>query len=473
MRSHNRRNFLKQTAAAALLPAGCGSSPPPNILFAISDDVSWPHASAYGDPVVRTPVFDRVARDGVRFTHAFSNAPSCTPSRGAILTGQHPWRLEENANLWSTLQSKFEVYPDMLEAAGYVVGFMRKSWAPGKFEAGGRTRNPAGPRFASFGEFFQTIPRGRPFCFWFGSSDAHRPYEEGSGLASGMKLEDVVVPPWLPDVDAVRGDMLDYYFEIQRFDRELGEVIGALEAAGLYDNTIVVVTSDNGMPFPRAKATLYDGGVRMPLAVSWPARVPGGRVVDDFVSLADFAPTFLEAAGLEPPPAMTGRSLLNVLLSAGEGRVNPERDRVFTAMERHAWARTGGLGYPMRAIRTYDHLYIRNFEPDRWPAGIPDGYGYGEIPNCPTKTFMLEHRDSAEYGHFFDLACAKRPAEELYHLASDPYQLVNVAATPAHARARQALRDQLDQCLRDTGDPRLTGGEIIWDTTPFYGRKRA
>jgi len=287
-----------------------------------------------------------------------------------------------------------------------------------------------------------------------------------------MRIEDVAVPPWLPDVPEVRSDILDYYFEIQRFDREFGEVLEILGQANRFENTLVVVTSDNGMPFPRSKATLYDAGIRMPLAMCWPARAPGGRVVDDFVSFADFAPTFLEAAGLSPTPAMTGRSLMNVLLSDKQGRVDFARDRVLSAMERHAYCRENGAGYPMRALRTYDYLYIRNFEPDRWPAGYPQGYGFGEIDDSPTKTFVRENRNTKEFGRFFELACAKRPAEELYDLTKDPGQLNNVAADPAYEGARAVMWQQLEQRLRETGDPRATGGDIIWDSIEFYGRKR-
>lgn len=470
-----RRDFLARSVAGGLGLLSCGPRAPerpPNILFAISDDVSWLHTSAAGDKVVKTPAFDRVASAGVRFTHAFSCAPSCTPSRGGILTGQDIWRLEGGANLFNTLDKKFDVYPDLLEAAGYQLGCMRKAWGPGQFEPGGRTRNPAGPKYESFGEFFTGAGEGRPFCFWFGASDAHRPYEKGSGLKSGMRIEDVEVPPWLPDVPEVRSDILDYYFEIQRFDREFGEVLEILDKAGELENTLVVVTSDNGMPFPRAKATLYDSGVRMPLAMCWPARVPGGRVVDDLMGFADFAPTFVEAAGLEAPAAMTGRSLMNVLLSDQQGRVDAGRDQVFSAMERHAYCREEGAGYPMRAIRTHDYLYIRNFEPDRWPAGDSRGYGFGEIANSPTKTFVLENRDTEEFGRFYELACAKRPAEELYDLSKDPGQLTNVAGDPAYREAKAAIREQFEQYLRETGDPRLTGGNIIWDSIEFYGRKR-
>ena len=159
----------------------------PNILLAISDDQSWLHAGAYGDPVVQTPAFDRIAREGVLLTHAFCAAPTCGPSRSAILTGQPIWRLEEGGNIHSTLPSKFEVYTELLEEAGYVVGYTRKGWSPGRLEPGGRTRNPAGKRFDEFDTFLRRVPAGQPFCFWLGSFDPHRPYKLGSGRAAGKR----------------------------------------------------------------------------------------------------------------------------------------------------------------------------------------------------------------------------------------------------------------------------------------------
>ena len=340
----------------------------PNILLAISDDQSWPHAGAYGDNIVRTPAFDRVARDGVLFTHAFTSAPSCTPARAAILTGQDFWRLEEGANLMGTLPKKFAVYPDLLEAEGYFVGFSGKGWAPGNFKAGGRDRNPAGPRYESFEEFLASVPEGKPFCFWFGSSDPHRPYAKGTGVKSGKKLEDVVIPAFSPDTPEVRSDILDYYFEIERFDRQVGEMLKLLEKTSQRDNTVVVITSDNGMPFPRAKTNLYDAGTRMPLAVRWPDKVKAGRVIDDFVLLTDLAPTFLETAGVKVPAEMSGNGLARLLRSDQAGHVDPKRDRVFVGRERHGWNREANIGYPSRAVRTYRYLYIRNFEPKRFPG---------------------------------------------------------------------------------------------------------
>lgn len=463
----------------------------PNIVFAIADDWSAPHAGAYGDPTVRTPNFDRIAREGARFTHAFTAAPSCTPSRAAILTGQAAHRLEEGGNLHGFLPSRFDVYPDLLEQAGYVVGYTGKGWGPGQFEPGGRKRNPAGPQFKNFDEFIQQRAAGRPFCFWFGSNDPHRPYEAGTGVKAGLKLDSVRVPPFLPDTPEVRSDLLDYYVEVERFDRDLGRIISTLERLGEIDNTLVIVTSDNGMPFPRAKANVYDSGARMPLAIRPPSRGPAdpalrrGSVVDAFISHTDLAPTILEAAGLKPPASMTGRSLLPLLggfprrsssqpqrAKAGESQAG--RDRVFIERERHAHVREGNLSYPVRAIRTMDYLYIRNFRPDRWPAGDPQlvfSVGpFGDIDGSPTKSLLIDRQDDPTIARYFRLATAKRPAEELYALKSDPHQLENVAGRPEYREVQRRLRQQLESWLRETGDPRATTDDDRWDRFPYYGQ---
>jgi arylsulfatase A-like enzyme len=453
-------------------PAGATGAEPdrrPNILFALADDWAWPHAGVYGDKVVKTPVFDRVAREGVLFTHAFCAAPTCSASRASILTGQAPHRLEEGANLWGILPQRYPVYPDLLEKAGYAVGYSGKGWGPGTLEGSGRTRNPAGPQFKNFAEFLQKAPADKPFCFWFGSRDPHRPYVRGSGVRSSMDPSKVMVPLDLPDTPEVRGDILDYYFAVERYDRDVGAILKLLQEAGRLDNTIVVMSGDNGWPFPHGKANLYDAGTRQPLAVRWPARCPGGRTVHDFISLTDLAPTFVEAAGLKPLPEMTGRSFLDILLD----HPYVPRDRVFTERERHANVRRGDLSYPSRAIRTKEFLYIRNFRPDRWPAGDAELYhsvgAFGDIDGGPSKEVILDRRDDPKIHPFFVLACAKRPAEELYDLAKDLAQIHNVADQPAYAAVKQKLRGQLEDWLKATGDPRVTHDDDRWDRFRYVG----
>jgi len=484
-----RRDFMKkagQSAAVLSMTGIAGASPKsqkrPNILFCISDDQSWNHAGAMGDPVVQTPAFDRVAREGILFTHAFCDAPSCAPSRSAILTGQHIWRLKEAGNIHSRLPEEFITYVDLLDKAGYAVGSNSKAWSPGQFKTAegwvhnSKTNlNPAGSKFKSFEEFHQNKPANMPFCFWLGSTDAHRPYEKNSGSGSGMDPAKVVVPQHLPDNTVVRNDILDYYFELERWDRKVADALAVLEKAGELDNTLVVVTSDNGMPFPRAKATLYDYGTRMPLAIRWPGGIGSpGRTNDSFVHLSDMAPTFLEAAGLKPPKAMTGQSLKNVF----NGEETSERKAAYVAMERHDGCREGGKGYPCRAIRTKDYMYIYNFESARWPSGSPDAsvcaraIPYGEIDDSPTKTFMMEHRNEHGVARLAELSFGMRPAEELYDLKKDPHQMNNVAGNVAYLDVQKSIREQLFDYLKKTKDPRLTGGPADWDYYPYYGLQK-
>jgi N-sulfoglucosamine sulfohydrolase len=485
-----RRELLKTAAGLTVAPTALGqrSGRRPNILFALADDWSWPFASIAGEPIVKTPVFDRVARRGVLFTNAFVSAPSCSPSRAAILTGQWHWRLEEGANLGGTLPAKFPVYPDLLESAGYHVGFTRKGWSPGDETPGGRKRNPAGPRYQDFAAFLAARPKDAPFCFWFGSTDPHRPYDRDSGVTSGMRWQDVRVPPYLADHETVRRDLCDYFFEVQRFDRETGELLAMIEKAGELDNTIVVMSGDNGLPFPRAKGTIYDSGTHVPLAISWPTRISRPRTVEDFVSLSDLAPTFLEAAGIPLPSQMTGRSLLPLLTSAS-GR---HRDHVLTGMERHVPSR-GEIrgGYPMRAIRTKEFLYIRNFKSDRWPAGDPNGLektgeqpftfdelvketskALADIDSGPTKAHMAIHRDEPAVKPLYELAAGKRPERELYDLGKDPFQMRNVASQASYAAVVKRLDAQLMSELKASGDPRATGGGDEFDRYIWYQGRR-
>ncbi|WP_394794991.1 sulfatase [Armatimonas sp.] len=442
----------------------------PSILFVIADDASWSHFGAYGDPVAQTPNFDRVAREGALFTHAFCASPSCTPSRGGILTGQHIWRLGEGANLHSFWPNTAPVYPDLLAAAGYAVGHTGKGWGPGDFAKHGRENNPAGPRFASFDAFLKTIASAEtPFCFWFGSLNPHRVYEKGIGRKRGKKLENVVVPPFLPDTPEVRSDMLDYYSEIEDFDGELGGLLALLERTGRAQNTLVVVTSDNGFPFPHGKTNLYDAGARMPLAIRWPGRIKPGQKRRELVSHTDVAPTFLEAAGVPLPKEITGQSLLPLLISGKKQK----RDVVYFARERHvAAARAGNLGYPARAIRTQDFLYIRNLAPERWPAGDPPLYSdidqANSINGSPSKQAVVESTDP----RFAAWATTKRPADELYDLKTDPHQLTNLATSSKHAKTLARLRTQLDETLKKTGDPRVSGKDDFDRYPSFSGARK-
>ena len=325
----------------------------------------------------------------------------------------------------------------------------------------------------SFRRFLkERADKSAPFFFWYGSQEPHRSYQRGIGRANGIDPDQVTVPDFLPDDSVVREDMADYYYEIAWFDRQLGEILRALEESGELENTIVIVTSDNGMPFPRAKANLYEYGTHMPLAVRWGTKVRPSRQIDDFISSTDFAPTLLEAAGLKVPEVMSGQSFLDILLAEASGQVVPERNTVFTGIERHTYCRPGGLGYPIRAVRQGDWTYILNFEPDRWPAGHPrfasphQGF-YGDIDAGPTMDFLLQHQQKPAVKPYFALATAKRPHEELYRLTDDPFQLTNLAEDAQYQTKKDSLHTILMQHLAKTDDPRARG-EAPWDHYPYY-----
>ena len=440
----------------AASPSAAPSATRPNILLAISDDQTWLHTGASGCKAVKTPHFDRVAAQGVLFTHAFVSSPGCAPSRGAVLSGQAFWRLREGAVQRSSFPGGIRVYPEILESAGYHVGLQGKGWGPGLVR--GRPHNPAGKDYPSFERFLEDAPPGKPFCFWFGSKNPHRPYRPGSGLAKGMKLEDAVVPGFLPDVREVRSDLLDYYAGIERFDVELGHVLDILEQSGRAADTLIIVAGDNGMPFPRAKTNLYDCGVRVPLAVRWPARVRAGRIVDDFVSLADCAPTLLCAAGLKPLPEMTARSFLDVLLADGSGRIDSTRDHVVFGRERH------GTSWPCRALRNERFLYIRNFAPERLD-------GLMTAADAPSQRFILEHASDPRYRRFHELAFGPRAAEELYDVQNDAAQINNLAGRPEHAATLKRMRQELEAELKRTDDPRILGQGTVFDNYPDATQK--
>ncbi len=449
---------------------------PPNILFLLADDWSYPHAGAYGDPVIRTPTFDRLAKEGALFDNAFCAAPSCSPSRAAILTSRYPHQLASAGNLWSVIPNKFPNWVSILEDNGYHTGKSQKGWGPGDFKRGGYSHNPAGKNFASFEDFIKEKNDGQPFFFWFGSTDPHRSYERNAGVKTGMKSTDIIVPGFLPDLECVRNDIMDYFFEVERFDRESGNIIRLLEENGELDNTLIVMTSDNGMPFPRAKANLYDYGTRMPLAMYWEGKITSGTRIEQFMNFIDFGPTFLEAAGMVIPESFSGRSLIPLFKDKkSEDNI---RDKVFLERERHANVRKGDLSYPGRAIRTKEYLYIRNFEPGRWPAGDPETHQsvgqYGDVDNSISKFLIMEMEGKSMVPDFFKLSFSKRPSEELYILAEDPFNLNNVATNPNYEAIITKLRAGLEDWMEQTNDLRVNDPQTnYWDLveyTPDYQR---
>lgn len=444
---------------------------PVNILLIIADDMSM-NAGIYGEQAIKTPGIDGVAANGVFFNNAFCTASSCTPSRASILSGKYPHELEEGANLWGTFPSKFPNYTKTLKGAGYTIGLTGKGWGPGQTLPGGYKENPAGPQFKDFDDFISKLAENAPFCFWLGSSDPHRPYDTELTKQTAIDKSKIKVPAWLPDNEVVREDMMDYLAEVKRFDETIEKAISLLKQKGLYENTFIIITSDNGMPFPRAKANVYNSGSNIPLIMSWGNHFTKGKNYNELVILADLAPTILDAANIKATAPLTGNSLLPLL-------ENNKKDKrfssVFLERERHANVRKEMQGYPVRAIRTEEYLYVENLKPDRWPAGDPD-YNippapFGDIDNGGSKEFLIKNRNNPAYAKWVKASLEKRPARELYILKNDPDQMNNVAEARQNAKIIKELKEKLDQWRKQTNDPLLGTSKDIFDTYPYYGRK--
>lgn len=473
---------LLALALIGVAPARAADSRP-NILFIIFDDWNGNHAGAYGCTWVNTPNFDRVAREGILFKNAFTSNPKCSPCRASILTGRNTWQLEEAVCHGGIFPSKFVVYPDLLEAAGYTVGLTGKGWGPGDYRASGRTRNPAGPSFdkltqavsasgisrndyaGNFGQFLDQRPKGKPFCFWMGFHEPHRSYELNSGVRSGKKLSDVKVPAFLPDSDLTRGDLLDYAVEVEWGDAQIGKALAVLEAAGELDRTLIVVTSDHGMPFPFVKGQIHEDGFHLPLAMRWGKVIKPGRVVEDFVNVRDFAPTYLELAGLKQHEQITGKSLASLLRSEKSGWIE-KRDVMLAGKERHDIGRPNDWGYPVRAIRTPEYLYVHNFHPERWPACNPET-DFGNCDPSPTKELLKRLG-----GHFYELSFGKRLPDELYDLRRDPECVDNLAHDLFYAEKVAELRSRMMAMLKQEQDPRALGQAAIFDTYQYLGGRK-
>jgi uncharacterized sulfatase len=495
----------------------------PNILIAISDDQSFAHTSINGDKLVKTPNFDRVAKAGILFTNCIAGSPGCAPSRSSMLTGRYPWQNEHAGQHASEYPQKFVTFPDELENAGYAIGITGKGCGPFNWRASGRKRNPAGPElngikykkedpqgppakgikntnyFANFKKFLENKNADKPFYFWYGAHEPHRFFEKGSGLREGINPDIADIPGFLPNHPEVRSDMADYALEIEWSDKHLGMILDHLEEIGELENTIVIVTADNGMAFPGAKANCYEYGIHVPMAISYPAGFPSNRKVDDLISFTDIAPTLLEMTNIKPEKmmAMSGESILDILKSKKSGKINQKRDFVMSSRERHSSSRWNNLGYPQRALRTDRYLYIRNFKPERWPAGAPqmlkadgtldkmhgrrrekDGnynYAYTDIDACPTKDVLIEERNKPEMKEYFLYSMGrKRPAEEFFDIVEDPYCLNNLADDSKYKETLNDLRSKMKAYCTKTGDPRFVGDTPdIFETYKRYSHIRS
>lgn len=482
---------LAMLLAAALLSSCAPSPPSPNVLLVVADDWSADHAGSYGCRWVKTPNFDRIASRGLLFENAFTPVAKCAPSRAALLTGRNPWQLGAAANHACFFPMEFTSLFEAFSKQGWSAGFTGKGWSPGvALDRRGRPRNLTGRSFqkrslkaptsgidgndyaGNLSDFLDQAAPGRPWIFWMGIHEPHRGYERGSGIAKGGKrLSDPDrVPSYWPDTRTVRSDMLDYAMEVEHFDAQLGRAVRELEKRGQLDNTLVVITSDNGMPFPRVKGQTFLHSNRMPLAIMWPAGLSQpGRRVREFVSFVDIAPTVAGLAGIPwwrlGMAAPAGRSLEDII-RASPPASGPARDHVLLGKERNDPGRPGDAGYPSRGIVSNGMLYVRNYAPERWPSCNPET-GYLDTDGGPTKSAILQARRAEGSNRHWTACFGKRPAEELYDLQRDPDCMRNLASEPALRETKEGMERDMVAELRSQGDPRMFGRGSALEKHPF------
>ncbi|WP_298238978.1 sulfatase [uncultured Algibacter sp.] len=458
----------------------------PNVLLVVADDATVRHMGAYGSHYIKTPAFDRVAKEGVLFNNAYTPNAKCAPSRASVLTGRNSWQLEQGGNHMPYFPSKFKTFPETLNENGYHVGYTGKGWLPGvAFNEDGSKRNllvkyyndaklnPPTTEISdcdyagNFDMFLKDNKEDKPFFFWFGCWEPHRQYEYESGLRAGKKLNEIdeVFAFW-PDNDEVRKDILDYALELEYFDAQLGKLIKQLEDHNKLDNTIIIVTSDNGMPFPRIKGQEYELSNHLPLAIMWPKGIKqADRKIDDYVNFIDLAPTVLEFAGISQEAsgmaAIEGKSLAPLLTGDKSGIVDASRDHILIGKERHDIGRPNNIGYPIRGIFKGDYLYLKNFKTDRWPAGNPET-GYLNCDGGPTKTAILDTYGTKDK-KYWEMSFGKRVEEELYNIKTDPLCMNNLAANADFKAKKEKLFAQMKAELTAQKDPRILGEGDVFD----------
>ncbi len=462
----------------------------PNILYLVADDAGR-DMSAYGVKWVNTPAFDRIAREGILFNNGYTPNAKCAPSRAVMLTGRNPWQLDAGMNHVNYFPNYFKTYPEALSDNGYFVGKTGKGWGPGvALHSDGSDRNVLVKNYdalttappakyisnndyaANFADFVKKAD-GKPWCFWIGFIEPHRAYEYGAGIKKGGKKPEMIdrVPAYFPDSLTVRTDMLDYAYEIEYLDSHVARVLKTLEENGQLENTLIVYTSDHGMPFPRVKGNAYENANHVPFAAMWKNGIKNpGRKIDDYVNMTDLAPTFLDAAGVSTQQSgmhpMIGKSLLSLFNSTKSGWIEEDRKFQLVGQERHDYGRPHDVGYPIRGMHKNNMLYVKNYENDRWPACNPET-GYLNTDGSPTKTLILNNRRNGVDKTYWDMSFGKRPTEELYDLKKDPDCVVNLAALPKYQATKKSMEKEMEAKLLAQGDLRMMGFGHIYEQYPF------
>jgi N-sulfoglucosamine sulfohydrolase len=405
---------------------------PPNVLYLHSHDTGR-HVEPYGKPVA-TPNIQHLAHQGVLFRQAFCAVPTCSGSRGCLLTGQygHSNGLVGLAHRGFRLRDYREHIVNTLRKAGYWSALIGEQHISKRPDIIGYDRVVKVPTthvssVAPIARGLISEPPPEPFFLSVGFFETHREFFTPSSVSDALYSEP---PPNLPDAPETRRDMAAFKASARALDQGVGAVLQALDEQRLSDDTLVLFTTDHGIAFPGAKATLYDRGLGVALIVRGPGGFSGGRVIDALVSHLDVYPTLCDLAGLDHPSFLQGRSLLPIV----RGDVDEIRDHIFAEATFHA------AYEPQRAVRTRQWKYIRRFGDRTTPvlANTDDG---------PSKDLLLRHGWAERWV----------PFEQLYDLVFDPGEASNLASDPAHADTRRELSDRLEQWMRKTDDPLLYG----------------
>src|SRR5262245_28498797 len=433
------------TLLATLLLAGplvAADGPRRNVLLLIADDLGL-QVGCYGDKAAKTPNIDALAASGTRFTHGFASVASCSPSRATILTGLPTHQCGQyglahathNAHTFRDVQS----VPKMLKSAGYRAGVIAKLHVQPPevylWDVEIRNNGRNGPLIAAEAKKFLEATGDKPFFLLVGFTDPHRaklgfdstnPIKGVPTFAFDPKA--LPLPYHIPDRPDARADLADYYGSVARLDFGVGAVLQALKDTKHDEDTLVIFLSDNGIPFPGAKTTLYDAGVHPPLVIRAPSAKSKAVVSDAMASWTDIAPTILGWAGVKPAAAMGGKSLLPVL----EKEDAQERAVVFGSHQFHEIT----MYYPMRRVRTPTHKVIVNLAN---PLPVPFA---SDLYDSDTWQGILKRNDTMVGKRSRD-AFEHRPREELFDLAKDPDELKDVAADPAYANTLKELKGRL------------------------------
>ncbi len=459
--------FLRLSAMLLTVSAGRGlAAERPNILFLLSDDHSAPYVGCYGCPDVRTPNLDRLASEGMRFDRMFVSCPQCVPSRAALMTGRSPVAVRM-VRFTSPLPGELPALPDLLrDQAGYFTGVGGRSYHLDGPSGVGKHAAPVidavmrkhnlrtftdrvdyvekggsktyGDRLA---KFLDAAPKGEPWFFWLGFSDPHHVWDpDASPQPQPPDPAKLTLPPHLPDLPGVRGDLSRYLGEVERLDRDVQTVLDVLESRGLAQETLVVFMGDNGMAMPHGKGALTDPGIHVPLIVRWPGVVKPGSATDALVSGEDFAPTMLEAAGLKPHESMSGVSYLELL----KGEPFEPRKHIFA--ERGPHGGDGGMRPEIsaatfdlvRCVRSDRYKLIYNCTPHQ-PVGPVDSQGdpgWQEMKAAFAAGSLTPEFVRAYF-------TTPRPTYELYDLEEDPGELNNLAGKESHRQIERELKEAL------------------------------